>query len=89
MKNRPYTNFLKLIFEKTPCRQKDNKIELFLQILVLADMTTTKRSLFQEKNAKFKPFVVKSLLEPTCKRFSKSAIRKNVSLKLNPQSKKS
>ena len=76
---------LKLTIEKTSCRQKRNTIEQFLQILVRADMTTTKRSTFQQKNSQISLFVVKSLLEPNCKRFSKSALRENFNLKPDPQ----
>ena len=39
------------------------------------------RSRFLTKNPKINTFVVKTLLEPNCKRFRKSAKRKNFNLK--------
>ena len=76
---------LKLFTEKTPYGQKRNAVEQFLPISVHSDKTTTKRSTFQQKNSKFNHFAAKSLLEPNCKRFSKSAIRENFSRKVNSQ----
>ena len=40
---------------------------------------------FSNKNPKMNPFVVKSLLEPNCKRFRRSAIRENFNLKPETQ----
>ena len=59
-----------------------------MQILVHTDMKLTKEANFQQKNLKIKPFVVNSLLESNCKRFRKSAIRKNFNLKRETQPKK-
>ena len=51
-------------------------------------MKSTKEAIFQQKNRKIIPFVVKSLLESNCKRFRKSAIRENFNLKPETQLKK-
>ena len=68
-------NTTKTNYRKDFMSSKEITIEQFLQILVPADMTTTKRNTFQQKNSKIEPFVVKLVLEPICKRFSKSARR--------------
>ena len=65
---------LQLIIEKTSCRQKRSTIDKFLQILVHADMMTTKRGASQQKISRINPFVIKSVLESNCERFSKSSI---------------
>ena len=51
-------------------------------------MKPTKEAIFQQKKPKINPIVVKSLLESNCKRFRKSAIRKNFNLKPETQLKK-
>ena len=51
-------------------------------------MKSTKEAIFQQKKPKINPFVVKSILESNCKRFRKSAIRKNFNLKPGTQLKK-
>ena len=78
---------IKLDIEKTWCRQKRNKLEQFLQISVHIDLKSTKKPYFNQ-NSKINPIVLKSILESNCKRFSKSAIRKNFNLKPDPQMKK-
>ena len=60
---------------------------------LLADLTPSgyevnEKSHFLPKNPKIKPFVVKSLLEPKCKRFRNSAIRENFDLEPETQLKK-
>ena len=59
---------------------------------LLADLIhtdkTTKRGPFRKKDSKINPFVVKSILEPNCKRFSKNAIREIFSLIPDPYTKK-
>ena len=59
---------------------------------LLADLIhtdkTTKRGPFRKKDSKINPFVVKSILEPNCKCFSKNAIGENFSLIPDPHTKK-
>ena len=59
---------------------KKKKIEHFLQISVHTDMKSTKDAIFQQKNPKINPFVVKLLLESKSTRFRKSEIRENFNL---------
>ena len=59
-----------------------------MQILVQADMKSTKRGIFQQKNYKNNPVVVKSVLDSNCKRFRDTAIRENFNLKTETQMKK-
>ena len=66
------------------CPQRRNKSEHLLLISVHTVMATTKRSTIQQKNTKFSAFVFKSVLEQLFKLFSKSAIRRNYNLKLDP-----
>ena len=68
---------LKLKIEKNWCRQKRITTEQLLQISVHTDIKSTKEVIFQQKNPKINPFVVKSLLESNCIRFRQSAIREN------------
>ena len=58
-----------------------------MQILVHADMKSTKRSIYQQKKTKINPFVIKSILESNCKRFRKSTVRENFRLKPETQMK--
>ena len=51
-------------------------------------MKSTKEAIFQQKNPKINPFVVKPILETKCKSFRQSAIRKNFNLKPETQLKK-
>ena len=67
---------LKIIIEETWCPRRRNKNEHFLLISVHADMETKKRSTIKQRMSNSSPFVVISLLEQNCKRFSKSAIKK-------------
>ena len=59
---------------------------------LLADLIdtdkTTKQGPFRKRDSKFNSFVVKSILEPNCKGFSKNAIRENFSLIPDPHMKK-
>ena len=50
-------------------RQKRDKFEQFLQISYRTDMKSTKKTIFQQKNTKVIPFVIKSVLASYCKRF--------------------
>ena len=52
-----------------------------MHILVYADMRSTKRSMFQQKNSKSIAVVVKSVLDSNCKRFRDTAMRDNFTLK--------
>ena len=79
---------LKLTIEKTSCRVKRNTTEQVLEISVHAEMTTTKRGLFQQKNSMINTFVVKSLLKCNSKQFCNTAIREIFDLKPKPQMKK-
>ena len=58
-------------------------IEQFFQVSVFIDIRSTKESIFEQKNLKIIPFMVKSSLKSKCERFRQRAIREN----FNPKSK--
>ena len=68
------------MFRNNWCRQK-RTIEHLLKKFSRYRYEVNGRSHFPTKNPKINPFVVKSLLESNCKRFSQSAIRENFNLK--------
>ena len=73
--------------EKVRCHEKMNKIEHFLNFSVDFDLATTEIGLFQQKTSKINPFMVNSVLEHRCKRFTKSAKRENFNQKRDPHMK--
>ena len=52
-----------------------------MQILIHADMKSTKQGIHQQKKTKINPFVIKPVLESNCKRFRGNAMRENFNLK--------
>ena len=47
-----------------------------LQLLVHAEMATTRKVTFQQKNSKINTFVIQSFLEPNLKRFINAICKK-------------
>ena len=79
---------LEIAIGKNCCCRKKITLEQFLNISVHADMNLTIRGLFQPRNCKNFPFVVKSIWESNCKRFRNTVIRENFNIKPDRQMKK-
>ena len=77
---------LKLVIEKVRCHPMIKESEQFLQVSVHTDEKSTENTRFEQNN-KNQFFCDKNSFGSKCKRFRKSAIRKNFKLKRETQKK--